>query len=316
VDQAGRRVNDAVSVVIPNYNGASFIGSCLDALLAQERPPDDVLVVDNGSTDGSAAMLREKYPDVRVEALVTNLGFAGGVNHGIRATSTPLVAVLNSDAIVDRRWLAELLAAPRPDDVWAWGSVLVAEETGRIESAGDLCSPLGLASKHLRDRPLDELPTEPYEVFAPPGAAPLLRRDVFDELGGYADHFFMYYEDVDLAFRARLRGYRALQIPTARVRHALGKSGTPSISRYHIARNSTWCAIRNLPDVGPGIVWAGIRRGMRDARKRGYLGPFMKGKAAALVALPAVLRQRRAIQASRTIGADAVAAMFGQPHTR
>jgi len=309
-------VPDEVAVVIPNYNGASFIGACLDALLRQERPPDDVLVVDNGSTDGSAAMLRERYPAVRVEALPTNLGFAGGVNHGIRTTSAPLVAVLNSDAIVDRRWLAELLAAPRPDDVWAWGSVLVAEETGRIESAGDQCSPLGLAYKHLRDRPLEELPSEPFEVFAPPGAAPLLRRSVFDELGGYADHFFMYYEDVDLAFRARLRGYRALLVPSARVRHALGKSGTAAMVRYHVARNSTWCAVRNLPEVGPGIVWGGIRRGMRDARKRGYVGPFLKGKAAALVALPSVLRQRRAIQATRTVDADAIAAMFGDPHTR
>jgi GT2 family glycosyltransferase len=303
-------VNDAVAVVIPNYNGASFVHHCIDALLAGERVPDEIVIVDNGSTDGSAAMLRETYPSVRVERLERNLGFGGGVNHGVRSTSAPLIAVLNSDAIVDRRWLAELLAALRPDDVWAWGSVLVTAETGRIESAGDTCSPLGLASKHLRDQPLDALPGEPYEVFAPPGAAPLMRRAVFDELGGYHDPYFMYYEDVDLSFRARLLGYRALVVPTARVTHALGKSGNPARSRYFIARNSMWCAVRNLPHVSLGTIVAGTRRGLRDARKRGYVGPFVRGKLAGVVGLPRALRERRAIQCARRVSDDDVIAFL------
>ncbi len=292
-----------VAVVIPNFNGAAFIHHCLDALLAQDVVPDEVVVVDNGSSDGSEAMLRDRYPGVRVERLERNRGFAGGVNHGVRATTTPLVAVLNSDAIVDRRWLAELLAAPRPPDVWAWGSVLVAAETGRIESAGDLCSPLGLASKHLRDQPLDALPVEPYDVFAPPGAAPLFRRDVFDALAGYEERFFLYYEDVDLSFRARLRGHRALMVPTALVTHELGRSGRAPVQRFHIARNSTWCAVRNLPDVSAGALWAATRRQWRDARTRGYVGPFVKGKVAAVVGLPWALRTRRRIQAARVVDA-------------
>jgi GT2 family glycosyltransferase len=235
------------------------------------------------------------------------------VNHGVRATDAALVAVLNSHAIVDRRWLAELLAAPRPDDVWAWGSVLVTTETGRIESAGDLCSPLGLASKHLRDQPLDALPDAPYEVFAPPGASPLLRRDVFDELGGYHDPYFMYYEDVDLSFRARLLGYRALVVPSARVTHALGRSGNAMRSRYFIARNSMWCAVRNLPTVSVGTVVAGTRRGLRDARRRGYVGPFVRGKVAGVLGLPRVLRERRAIQSTRRISVADVEAALTAP---
>jgi GT2 family glycosyltransferase len=299
-------VTDRVAVVVPNYNGAGFIGDCLDALLAQERPPDDVVVVDNGSTDDSADVIAAGWPSVRVVRSATNLGFAGGVNLGVRATDAPLVAVLNSDAIVDRRWLAELLRAPRPDDVWAWGSVLVAEETGRIESAGDLCSNLGLASKHLRDQPLDALPDAPYDVFAPPGAAPLYRRDVFDALGGYEERFFLYYEDVDLSFRARLRGHRALMVPSARVRHALGRSGTAPVQRFYISRNSTWCAVRNLPHLSAGVLWSATRRQLRDARARGYVGPFVKGKVAAVAGLPRVLRERRAIQAQTVVAADQV----------
>jgi len=300
----------SVGVVIPNYNGRAFLCDTVAALLAGDAVPDEVVVVDNGSTDGSGDLVREHFPDVRVERLERNLGFAGGSNHGVRCTSTDRVLVLNSDATVDRRWLAELLAAPQPDDVWAWGSVLVAEETGRIESAGDVCNHLGLASKHLRDQPLDALPAEPFEIFAPPGAAPLYRRDVFDELGGYVDRFFMYYEDVDLSFRARLLGYRALMVPTAHVRHKLGASGVADRQRYFIARNSTWCAVRNLPEVTPGVLLAGARRGWRDARRRGYERPFLEGKVAALAGLPRVLRERRRIQAARRVSPAQVRAFL------
>ena len=91
--------------------------------------------------------------------------------------------------------------------------MLVSAATGRIESAGDQYSAAGYAYKLLRDRPLDELPAEPYRVFAAPGAAPVFRRDVFDALGGYEERFFLYYEDVDLAFRAVLAGWHALLVP-------------------------------------------------------------------------------------------------------
>jgi hypothetical protein len=96
------------------------------------------------------------------------------------------------------------------------------------------------------------------------------------------------------------------------VHHALGKSGVAKRSRYWIARNSTWCAIRNLPEVNARVVWAGMRRGMRDARKRGYVGPYLKGKAAAIAGLPGLLRQRRAIQSTRRVSpADVQAFLTG-----
>ena len=299
-----------VAVVIPNFNGRHLIDDCLRALAAQTQPPQEIVVVDNGSTDGSEAHLRAAWPDVRVERLERNLGFAGGANVGVRATRAPLVAVLNSDAEPAPDWLAELLAAPRPADVWSWGSVLISRETGRIESAGDLCNLYGMASKHLRDRPLDELPAEPFEVFAPPGAAPLLRRDVFDELGGYHDRFFLYYEDVDLAFRARLRGYRALLVPTARVHHRLGASSTPDRVRFFVARNSLWTAVRNLPRPGPRVLWRATTRAFADARKKHYVGPFVRGRAAGLVGLPVALLERRRIQRDRTVTDDEVRAFL------
>jgi GT2 family glycosyltransferase len=304
---------DDVAIVIPNFNGRHLIDSCLAAVAAQSTPPTEVVVVDNGSTDGSVEHLRATWPGVGVERLVENRGFAGGANHGVRATSTSLVAVLNSDAEPEPDWLAELLAAPRPDDVWAWGSVLVATETGRIESAGDLCNLFAMASKHLRGRPLEDLPDEPYEVFAAPGAAPLFRRAVFDELGGYHERFFLYYEDIDLAFRARLLGHRALMVPTARVHHRLGASGTLGRTRYFVARNSLWTAVRNLPRPGPRVLWRATQRAFRDARRHHYVVPFVRGRLAGVAGLPRAFAERRQIQRGRRVSDEQVRAFLSPP---
>jgi GT2 family glycosyltransferase len=174
-----------VAVVIVNFNGEALLPDCLAALAAQTRPPAEVVVADNGSRDGSVALLRARHPHVEVLELGHNFGFAGGANRGVAATSAPWVCVLNSDATPARDWLAQLTAAPRDERTWALGSVLVSAATGRIESAGDQYVPAGYAYKLLRDRPLSDLPPAPYPVFAAPGAAPVFRRDVFDALGGY-----------------------------------------------------------------------------------------------------------------------------------
>jgi len=202
-----------VAVVIVNYDGERLLPDCLAALAAQTLTPAQIVVADNGSRDGSLALLRAQHPAVRALELGHNHGFAGGANRGVRATSAPWVCVLNSDATPAPDWLAQLTAAPRDARTWALGSVLVSASTGLIESAGDGYAAAGYAYKLLRERPLEELPAEPYRVFAAPGAAPVFRRQVFDLLGGYEERFFMYYEDVDLAFRAALAGYHALLVP-------------------------------------------------------------------------------------------------------
>ncbi|MEA2194429.1 MAG: hypothetical protein QOG42_863, partial [Solirubrobacteraceae bacterium] len=241
-----------VAVVIVNFDGERLLPDCLAALAAQTLAPDELVVADNGSRDGSLALLRAHHPHVRALALGRNLGFAGGANRGVRATSAPWVCVLNSDATPAPDWLAELTAAPRDRRTWALGSVLVSAATGQIESAGDQYSAAGYAYKLLRDRPLADLPSEPYPVFAAPGAAPVFRRDVFDALGGYEERFFLYYEDVDLAFRAVLAGYHALLVPSARVTHRLGATTrSHARARCYVARNSVWCAARCLPEARP-----------------------------------------------------------------
>lgn len=303
-----------VAVAIVNLDGEHLLPDCLAALAAQTLAPEEIVVVDNGSRDGSLALVRSGHPRVRTLELGRNLGFAGGANRGVRATSAPWVCVLNSDAMPAPDWLAQLMAAPRDERTWALGSVLVSARTGLIESAGDGYAPQGYAYKLLRERPLADLPAAPYPVFAAPGAAPVFRRDVFDLLGGYEERFFLYYEDVDLAFRALLAGYRALLVPSAHVVHRLGAT-TRSMARlrFHVARNSAWCAVRCLPDASPGMLLARWWVELHSNRPRRYAPAEIAGRAAALLGLPRALRERRAIQRRRVATAQQVAALVRDP---
>jgi GT2 family glycosyltransferase len=307
-------MSSGVAVVIVNYDGERLLPACLGALAAQTLAPEEIVVADNGSRDGSLALLRADHPGVRALELGRNFGFAGGANRGVHATSAPWVCILNSDATPAPDWLARLTAAPRDKRTWSLGSVLVSAATGRIESAGDQYAPEGYAYKLLRDRPLDDLPAEPYPVFAAPGAAPVFRRDVFDALGGYEERFFLYYEDVDLAFRAVLAGYHALLVPSARVTHRLGAT-TRSWARvrFYVARNSTWCAVRCLPDAAPRTLARRWALELRSNRPRRFAPVEIAGRVAGLAGLRRALHERRAIQARRNATVDEVDALLRAP---
>ena len=302
-----------VAVVIVNFNGERLLPDCLAALRAQTLAPDEIVVADNGSQRRLARAAARAPPRRPHRAARPQLRLRrrrqprrGGDGQA------PWVCVLNSDATPQPDWLALLMAAPRDERrTWALGSVLVSAKTGRIESAGDQYDPRGFAYKLLRDRPLSDLPSEPYRVFAAPGAAPVFRRDVFDRLGGYEERFFLYYEDVDLAFRAVLLGYHALLVPDARVVHRLGAT-TKSLARarFYVARNSIWCAVRCLPEARPSRLARRWASELRTNRPRRLIGVELAGRAAGLAGLPRALRERREIQDAaragpRRAGADA-----------
>jgi GT2 family glycosyltransferase len=238
-----------VDVVIPTWNGAHLLPRCLAGLAAQTVPPARVIVVDNGSTDGTAALLRDAYPYVDVVALPDNLGFAGGVNAGIAASTADVVALLNNDAVPEPGWIAHGLAAFAGERVGAVACLMLdAADQDRVDSAGIevgwWTGPRDRgrgASAAAYDRP--------GGCFAPCGGAAFYRRSALDEAGGLDETYFAYFEDVDLGCRLLRAGWRTAYAPRARVAHE-GGATLGHFSARHVrllVRNEllTWAA--NLP---------------------------------------------------------------------
>jgi GT2 family glycosyltransferase len=239
------------TVVIPNWNGRHLLGRCLAALHAQTYQDFDVIVVDNGSVDGSVAYLREHFPEVHVIANAENRGFAAATNQGIRANQSKYVATLNNDTEAAPGWLAALVAGMEyaPDVGMCASTLLFAHRPEMINSAGIAVDRTGIAWDRLGGTPVAMLGDEPLEVFGPCAGAALYRRAMLEEIGLFDEDFFAYMEDVDLAWRARAAGWRCLFVPQARVLHhhsATGGEGSPFKS-FHLGRNKVWLLLKNYP---------------------------------------------------------------------
>ena len=226
-----------------------MLPGCLDALAAQSYRDFSALVVDDCSTDDSVQLVERDSPWARVLQVPRNLGFAGAVNAGIRATSAPYVALLNSDAEARPEWLAELVSAihRRPNVGWCASKMVFPD--GLINSAGQMFLPEGHAVDIGFGEPDDGRFGEMRYVFGACGGAALYRRLMLQAIGLFDEDFFLLVEDVDLNFRAQLRGWRCLYVPRAEVvhRHAATRSALGRRNWYHSARNSLYCLLKDLP---------------------------------------------------------------------
>jgi GT2 family glycosyltransferase len=307
-------VSTQVSVIVLNYNGRSWLGPCLDALDAQAgAPPFEVVLVDNASTDGSPALVADRYPRVRLVECERNLGFAAGNNTGARVASGSLLVFLNNDTIVSRDWLSSLYRASvsRPDVGLFTSRLVFLDRPDIVDSAGDGYLRAGGAYKHGHGLPAEQF-EQSGEVFGACGAAFMIRRELFERLGGFDERFFMVYEDVDLSYRARLAGHRCWYVAEAVVRHAgSGTLGTLSHAAvYYGQRNLEWTWMKNTPlllllrTLPAHAVYsaAGVVQYVRTGRG----GAAVSGKIAALLAVPRLIGQRRRIQRARLIRPAAV----------
>jgi GT2 family glycosyltransferase len=216
-----------LSIVIVNWNSRDDLRSCLESLRAQTHRDLEVIVVDNGSTDGSAAMVASGFPECRLFGHADNLGFAEGCNRGIEASTGDWVATLNNDCVADARWAQALVdaAAGAPASCGMLQSLMVfLDRPGTINSTGIELTALGGGRDRHRDRtlPNDEA-LRPSAVFCPTAGAAAYRRTMLDAIRlstGYFDRsHFMYFEDLDLGWRARLAGWEARYVPDSTVRH-------------------------------------------------------------------------------------------------
>jgi len=242
--------NPLISVIVLNWNGRQFLEQCLGSILTQTYHPLEVLLVDNGSTDGSVEFVKEMVLDVKVIANGKNLGYGGGNNVGIRSSRGPYIMILNNDTRLEPACIEELQRSIETNDRYGACASKILFEHGdrRIDAAGLVVCPDGLAIGRGRWDREDRYNAE-TEVFFASGCACLFRREMLEDIGVYDEDFFAYGEDTDLGWRAQLAGWRCIYSPKAMVHHFhSASSGTYShIKAYLVERNRIWVSLKNFP---------------------------------------------------------------------
>ncbi len=313
-DKTGSAV-PAISVLVVAYQSGPTLDLCLKALAAQTWTDFEVVVVDNGSTDGAPQAAARAFPDWQHVAAGENLGFAGGVNLAANLARGRWIALINPDAYAESDWLEELLAGTEAfPAVRCFGSrQLMDENPDLLDGLGDVMSISGIPYRGGYRNPDPGL-TSPGEAFSACGGAMLMERDLFLKLGGLDERLFCYCEDVDLGYRLRLIGEPTIILPKAVVRHeGSAASGGPrsDFAVFHGTRNRLWVFVKNTP---PLLFWLSLPLHIaatavlfaRDI-SRGEAGAPWRGIWAAFAGMDTALAMRREAQATRRVSSWAVA---------
>jgi GT2 family glycosyltransferase len=298
-----------VTLVVVNWNSERFLERCLIALMAQSVKPYEIILVDNASTDASLDIVR-CFPAVRLLAQKKNHGFARGNNLAIEVADvrSEWVALLNPDAFPEPDWLERLVEAANSEpDAAAFGSrQIIYESPNLLDGTGDTYHISGLVWRERHGKKQQPTDLVQREIFSPCAAADLYRRQTIVDVGGFDEDFFCYMEDVDLGFRLRLAGHKAMYIPEAIVHH-VGSATTggkhSDFTVYHGHRNLVWTFVKNMPGLlfwvllplhlvmnMVSIVWFTLR---------GQGKVILRAKLDAIKGLPKMWRKRREIQSTR-----------------
>ena len=308
------------SVLIPTWNGKELLRPCIDSLSHQTFRDFEVVVAENGSTDGTRDMLEQEYPWVRVVALDRNYGFARGVHAAYDAATGNLIVLLNNDTETAPTWLEELVAAANnhPEAGYFACKVLLQQDRSRLHSAGDYYGLDGIPGNRgiwERDGPSF---SERGWVFGAQGAACAYRRSLLDAVGFFDEDFVSYCEDVDLNWRANLRGYRCLYVPEAHVYHHVSATGGGKLASYYCGRNFIAVAVKDVPGPFWRRYWKQMLKqqlAITLAALRSYRGEAararLRGQLAGLALLPRMLRKRRAVQKHISIDLAQVEKLMG-----
>lgn len=277
------------TVVIPNYNGKKYLSACLDSLRKQTRTDFRILLIDNGSGDGSVQFVEAHYPEVEPVRFGSNRGFCAAVNEGIRRTVTPYVILLNNDTICEPDFVGSLIhAIEQSAGCFSCAAKMVKmQDENRMDNGGDYYCALGWAYAYGKDKPVSRYGKK-REIFSACAAAAIYRREIFDEIGLFDEVHFAYLEDVDVAYRAKIAGYRNYYIPEAVVHH-VGSATSGSVYNEfkirHSSRNSVYLIYKNMPFLQilinlPFFVAGFLVKAVFFARKgfgREYVAGLFKG---------------------------------------
>lgn len=300
-----------LSVVVVTYNSASAVRRCLPALVDQLADGDELVIVDNASSDATLAAARDAAPNARVIAHAENLGFAAGANAGAAASTRDLLLFLNPDAEPARGFVEAIRRPARDDHGWAAWMGLVTMDDGRlVNTMGGVIHFTGIAWSGAAGSPVASAPSEPLEVPFLSGTCLAIPRETWHRLGGFHPDFFMYCEDVDLSLRLRLAGGRLGLEPAARVDHSYAFAKGPAKWR-RLEANRWATVIRTYPTpllavVAPALVATELAL-LPIAALSGWLRPKLAAAGETATALPRLLGERRAIQAHRQVSAGELA---------
>jgi len=301
-------------VVVPNWNGEKLLSTCLGSLREQSFEGFEVVVVDNGSTDGSLELVARDFPKVRVLLLGENLGFSAAVNAGIKASNCEYVALLNNDTEVHPKWLEALVGAAnaRPQAGLFASKMVDFDDRRVLDGAGDVLRRSGLPYRLGHGEPDRGQYDRAAFVFSACAGAALYRHSMLDDIGLFDEDFFANCEDGDLGFRAQLAGYRCLFVPESVVYHmgsaTFGKR-SPTATRLG-TQNSLCMLVKNLPaPLVPAFIpffVAGQFSRLVVTASTHTLRAHLEGLAGALRLLPLMLEKRREIQKNRRVPVEYV----------
>lgn len=294
-----------IDIVIPNFNGVALLPACLDALQRQTRQDFRAIVVDDGSSDGSLALLAREYSQVQVLALGRNVGMAAAVNAAYRVTVGEYLVLLNNDTAAEPRWLERLIGAldRYPAYDFAASKLLLFDRRDTLHATGDFYRFDGVpGNRGVWQRDIGQFAAL-EEVFGPCAGAAAYRRRALDRLAPdgqvFDEDLYMYCEDVDLNLRARRHGMKTLYVPDAVVYHKLSATGGGALASYYCGRNFMLVWAKNMPATLARAHWRALVRSqiglvlgalmhLREPAARARL----RGQIDGLRALPRFLRKR------------------------
>jgi GT2 family glycosyltransferase len=299
-----------VSVIIPNWNGAQHLPVCLDSLQRQSYAHCEVIVVDNGSADGSVTLVTRDFPHMRVIPLGENRGFAAACNKGMRAARGEILALLNNDTEADPGWLDAVVATfeRHPQAGTVASKMLLFEQRDVFHTAGDFYRLDGTpGNRGAWQKDVGQFDQE-MPVFSACGGSAAYRRTMLDEIGLLDEAFFFSCEDVDLGWRAQLAGWQCVYAPQAVVYHKVSATGAGITNSFYDGRNFIYLIVKDYPWSLMRHHWRAILHAQwqiaREALKawRGEAARArLRGQLAGLCGIARMWRARRRVQRTRRV---------------
>lgn len=305
-----------LAVIVLNWNGADDSIECIDSLRTQTYKKLEIILIDNNSSDDSVEVFKQYMQNNNVKNITliendVNSGFAGGINVGFKYAldkKYAYVAILNPDAIADKQWAHELVNVLEGyTDVGIATGILLRRDGKTIDSTGDWVSKWGLAFPRNRDDVREKAPNKGEYVFGATGGSVICRTEMIEKIGGMDEDFFMYYEDVDISFRAQLAGYKVYYTPKALAYHKQGASTdkVPGLAVYNTFKNLPQLVLKNTPS---SLMWTVLPRFklaytliLLNAIVKGRGWPALKGWLKSITLMPATIKKRQAIQKNRVV---------------